>query len=232
MENIRQDEILIILKKRGNVSVKELSSELFVSEMTVRRDLAELEKCGFLTRYRGGAACKTKGSDYPINIRCKFCEKGKRELAALAAKHIRDDSLVFLDSSTISTYIVMHISEKNNVRIVTNSVYIALIAAQFHIPCDLVGGKYVEKDMCLVGNVAIRQLSEINPDIAFISSSSLSDDGIISDGNEQQTEVRRAAIKNAKKRVFLFDSAKLHRVDTFNLCRVSKSDIVITEQEV
>ena len=50
MINERQKEILGILYQNGRASVAELSRTLFVSEMTVRRDLTEMEKGGFLRR--------------------------------------------------------------------------------------------------------------------------------------------------------------------------------------
>ena len=50
----RKKDILDLLYERGKVSVSELAGALFVSEMTVRRDLAEMEKGGFLRRFRGG----------------------------------------------------------------------------------------------------------------------------------------------------------------------------------
>ena len=42
--NLRHKEILDILNRDGAVSVRTLTKTLFVSEATVRRDLAELEK--------------------------------------------------------------------------------------------------------------------------------------------------------------------------------------------
>ena len=227
MENIRHEQILKILEKRGNATVKQLSDELFVCEMTVRRDLEELDKCGLITRYRGGAASKLK-DDYPIKIRYQFRETEKKELAADAAKYINDNICIFLDSSSVCMYIVPHISKKKNVSIVTNSVQTTLLSAKLHIPCELVGGSYYEKDMCLVGYSTIRRLSEINPDIAFISSAALSSNGTVSDNDEAQTEVRRAAIKNARKTVFIFDSTKLNKTESINLCTLSASDTTIT----
>ena len=56
--NSRQQEIMQILKGKGSVSVSELSKVLFASEMTIRRDLTDMEKSGFLRRYRGGAVLK------------------------------------------------------------------------------------------------------------------------------------------------------------------------------
>ena len=104
MENIRHEEILKILKKRGKATVKELSDELFVCEMTIRRDLRELERCGLLTRYRGGAAIRIKDVDYPIKIRRRFRESEKKELALAASEYLCDNSCVFLDSSSVCMY--------------------------------------------------------------------------------------------------------------------------------
>ena len=40
----RQQTILELLEARGNVSISELSTRLSVSDMTLRRDLAQLEE--------------------------------------------------------------------------------------------------------------------------------------------------------------------------------------------
>ena len=42
--NHRQQEILDILYKTGKISVVELAKRLYVAEMTIRRDLAAMEK--------------------------------------------------------------------------------------------------------------------------------------------------------------------------------------------
>ena len=51
----RQDKIIELLKKRENASVHFLSKELYVSEPTIRRDLAQLEAEGKIKRTFGGA---------------------------------------------------------------------------------------------------------------------------------------------------------------------------------
>ena len=59
--NERQQEILSITQKKQRVSVAELAGTLYVSEMTVRRDLAKMEHEGYLKRFHGGAIAE---SDY------------------------------------------------------------------------------------------------------------------------------------------------------------------------
>ena len=51
----RRNAILQMLDQRDSVSVAELVDRFTVSEMTVRRDLYELEKIGLLRRVHGGA---------------------------------------------------------------------------------------------------------------------------------------------------------------------------------
>lgn len=53
--NLRQQAILQLLETQGVVRVAELCERFGVSEMTVRRDLNELEQAGLIRRTHGGA---------------------------------------------------------------------------------------------------------------------------------------------------------------------------------
>lgn len=227
MENPRHGEIMNIIEKQGSSTVTELSEKLFVCEMTIRRDLAELEKNGLVKRFRGGASSIVKSGLYPIEIRRHFMESEKKELALAASEYITDNSFVFIDSSSVCTYLIPHIGKRKGIRLFTNSIQTMLLAAQLHVPFDLTGGHYYERDMCLVGIEAMKSVSKINPDIAFMSSSALSDDGIISDIDEMQTAVRRIVLKNAAKTVFVFDRTKLHKKHSFTLCSSDEAEAVI-----
>ena len=48
--NDRQAEMAEFIKKNSRVSVKKLAEKFYVSEMTVRRDLKEMEKLGYVRR--------------------------------------------------------------------------------------------------------------------------------------------------------------------------------------
>jgi DeoR family fructose operon transcriptional repressor len=61
----RRSHVLGALSRDGTVSVAELAAELGVSGMTIRRDLAALERAGDLRRVRGGAAIIRARSDHP-----------------------------------------------------------------------------------------------------------------------------------------------------------------------
>ena len=51
----RQNQIYSLLMEKGVVSVKELSEKMYISESSIRRDLAILEEKGYIKRSYGGA---------------------------------------------------------------------------------------------------------------------------------------------------------------------------------
>ena len=63
--NSRQQEILNLLYEVGKLSVSELACRLYVTEMTIRRDLSAMEKGGFLKRYHGGAVLISSQKEMP-----------------------------------------------------------------------------------------------------------------------------------------------------------------------
>ena len=53
--NERQNEIYKYLQKHGSATVKTLAETFYVSEATLRRDLAEMQRLGLAERSHGGA---------------------------------------------------------------------------------------------------------------------------------------------------------------------------------
>ena len=219
-----------MLHSKGRVSVNELSRTLFVSEMTVRRDLAEMERCGFLYRYRGGAYPRYSSGEMPISERLLLDKEEKEELAARCEEYLSDGMTVFIDSSSTCQFILPHIAKFKNMKILTNSVKALLTASELHIPCLLIGGEYYEQDMCLVGPIAETSAKDFNADVAFFTTAAYSkEDGVISDFDLGQTSIRKIIMKNSKKNVFLFEKNKCQKKLLYTLCRADEADAIITE---
>ena len=71
----RLEEITKLVNQKGTVRTDiEIVEELNVSDMTVRRDLAELEEKGLLTKIHGGAR-----SNSAFQIKEKSSRKAHRE---------------------------------------------------------------------------------------------------------------------------------------------------------
>lgn len=227
MLNERKEHILQLLKKERRLSVKRLAAQCFVSEMTIRRDLKEMEAEGYVKRYNGGAMVVDSGAFFPVDSRMFIHSEAKKELAARIRPYLHDGLTVFIDSSSTCSYVVPLLAEYHDVRVVTNSVQSLLLAAQLHLPCIVPGGEYNEHDMCLVGSETERFLSELNVDVGFFSTRGISADGIISDSDARQTAARRAMLAHTGAAVFLFDQTKQNRKFLYTLCRAENAAQVI-----
>lgn len=230
--NERQKEILALLYQKGKASVGELSRTLFVSEMTVRRDLAEMEKGGFLRRYRGGAVLKSHCGEMPISERLLLDRTEKEALAAQCVAYLSDRMTVFIDSSSTCQYILPYLSQYRGITVITNSINAVLTLGKLHIPCILVGGEYYEQDMCTVGPLAQECVNNMNVDVAFFTTAAISRDGGISDFDVRQTMIRKFVMKNARKSVFLFEREKLGKKYLHTLCSKDDDICVIMADQI
>lgn len=227
MLNERRQDILEFMKKEKRASVKKLAEIFFVSEMTIRRDLKELDEQNYLKRYNGGAVYCGNKTLLPIEARKFLNAKEKNMLSKRAEKYLSDSLTVFVDSSSTCMYIIPLLADYKNISLITNSVQNLLVAAEHHIQCSVAGGDYYEHDMCMIGSETENYLRNINADIAFFSALGLSDDGIISDIDKRQTAVRKTVMENSKKNLFMFEREKLHKKFPYTLCRTDMADDII-----
>ncbi len=227
--NDRQHDIIELLKQNGRMSVKKLAKSLFVSEMTIRRDLALMSTEGYIQRYNGGAIYNKDESLLPISDRKMLYSKEKIALSRKALPFIHDSMTIFIDCSSTCSYIIPLLNDFKDIKIITNSVYNLLLAAKQGISCTVVGGNYQKNEMCMTGSMANQFLSEINMDIAFLSALGISDDGEITDVDEQLTALRKTVIKKSEKTVFLFSNQKQNKKYLYTVCNVANVEAVFLE---
>ncbi len=226
----RQDGILEIIKERRYCTVKFLSQKLFVAPITIRRDLADMEQKGLVTRCYGGATVPDyENREVPFEVRNKSNFSIKESIAKKAAKLICDGDVVFLDASSTVSHIVDFISPEQNLTVVTNSTFVAERLKEKHVRCYLTGGMSVENSYALVGSVAEQSLENFYANICFFSAQGIDEDGVISDQSEAESSLRRLMIKNAKKQYFVFDSSKFGKRFGFKLAAANEISGVVTD---
>ena len=224
----RQKEILELLYQKGKISVRELSKTLYVTEMTIRRDLTEMERGGFLRRYRGGAVLKINVGEMPISERLLLDRKEKEALARQCTEFLSDNITVFIDSSSTCQYLLPHLASFKGITVVTNSIGALLAASGLGLFCILIGGEYYPQDMCTVGSLAEQYVKDLNVNVAFFTTAAISDDGVISDFDLKQTMIRKLIMQNAEKKIFLFEKEKLGKKQLYTLCRKEDTTKIIT----
>lgn len=226
----RQDQILQILNAKRYCTVAHLAKNLYVANITVRRDLEEMEKKGMLVRCHGGAALPDhENREVPFEIRDKENNAAKDVIARKAVKLIHDGDTIFLDASSTVSHLLNYINADQNVTIITNSIRNVEKLRGKGIHCYLTGGALLENSHALVGKIAEETLSGLYADICFFSSQGITDDGIISDFSEEETRLRKCMIRNAKKSVFLYDHSKIGKRFLFQVWDAQNLFATITD---
>lgn len=230
----RENQILDLIEKKGYVSVKETAELLFTSESSIRRDFTELEKAGFIKRSYGGAELiRARKNVLPFTTRADDFAEGKKKIARMAAELINDGDVVFIDSSSTGYFLAMEIMDRADITVVTNSIEIQALLSRGEAVVHSTGGILSRYNrICLVGRNAEKTFEEINADIAFFSSKSLSFDGIISDCTQEEVFVRRSMLKNAAKKVLLMNYEKIGTTSSFKQCNLSDIEILVCDRDV
>ena len=232
MNKEREKIILEMLLKKKRVTVKELSHTLYISEPSVRRDLADLEKQSLIKRIHGGAVLEeTLISKNKISFIIREYEQSsaKTIIAQKAAEYIKDNDIVFLDASTSAFRVIPFLLSKANITVVTNGVRALTSLAEFNINTISTGGRLVNSCLALVGDEAYKTIDSINANIAFFSCRGLSEDGYLTDISPEEDYVRQRMIKNAEHAYLLCATDKFGKKYYHNLCHKDDIDGIISE---
>lgn len=234
LKNMREREIINILKKKnGFISVKELCTELFASESSIRRDLCVLENRGVIKRTYGGAELNKNASNVlAFSHRTHHNAEKKIKIAKKASKLISDGNIIFLDQSSTSYYLAKEISDKKEITVITNNIEIISFLSVTKIHTISSGGFLSQNNrMCLIGADAQQIFENSYADFMFFSSQALSDDGIISDCTREEVVIRNSMLKNSNKKVFLCDSEKFSSKSAYKQCSLLDIDFLISEND-
>ncbi|MEC4727221.1 DeoR family transcriptional regulator [Shewanella sp. D64] len=163
----RRHSIINILNEQGEVSVDELSTRFETSEVTIRKDLATLEKTGLLLRRYGGAVA------IPDEITQHFTAKiaaNKLSIAATAAKLIKDHNRIIIDSGSTTSGLIQQLNSKRGLLVMTNSLQLANAIHELENEPTLLmtGGTWDPHSESFQGQVAEHVLRSYNFDQLFI----------------------------------------------------------------
>ncbi|MDA3810217.1 MAG: DeoR/GlpR family DNA-binding transcription regulator [Spirochaetaceae bacterium] len=167
-QTARQRRILELIQRDGHVQGLDLSKLLKVSEITIRRDLALLEKKKQLERIHGGAI-STKRIFKEINYssRSNLELENKDSIAKLAAGFINDGDTVFINGGS-TTYHVFRYIDKKNIKIVTTNAGSIGQIEDPGIELILAGGRYHPQSNAFYGGFTTDILNQVNANKAIL----------------------------------------------------------------
>ena len=227
-------KILSELDKNDIVTVSDLTSQLEVSDMTIRRDLEELSQSGKLIRIHGGAQ---KINVSPLE-EASHVEKRevhineKNEIAKLAANEIKDFDTVFIGPGTTLELIAQYLENTHSLRIVTISVPVFESFKNSNVQCELilVGGTYRSRSGTLVGTLTSNAVSGLKFDKAFVGVNGIQNSQIMT-ANTEEGRIQSVALNNSQVKYIVADKYKLNRTDFYTFYSLDDVDYLITNKD-
>lgn len=203
------------LKAVGAMSVAEVEERFGVSPMTARRDLAELARRGSVRRTHGGAVLATVAVQEEDSFarRLELAADEKRRLAETVVETLAESATVFLDSSTTSYFVARRIAETQlAATVLTNSLPIVdLLFTEGGPRLEVVqmGGTLRRLNRSFVGPFAVQTVQGHFADRLFFSVKAIAPNGMLTEADPLEAEVKRAMIAQAGESTLLVDRSKL-----------------------
>ena len=226
----RLHKIVEMVNTQGIITVNEIINKLDVSDMTIRRDLDELDKAGKIVRIHGGA----QSISYSINQELSHSEKQelqmeeKRKIVQLASTYINDGDTIFLGPGT-TIELLSHFLVNKHIRIVTNNYPAFEILKQSDsVNLILTGGDFRKNTGALVGTITNTNLKRINFTKAFISANGIHNESICT-YNIEEGEAQEIALNNSRTKYLLLDNKKLNKDDFYVFYNLHDIDYLITD---
>lgn len=230
LNHTREKEILELLHQQTSLSVEQLAEHFRIAEVTVRRDLAEMEQKGLIIRKRGWVSIPGLGIEPLLNQRMKQNSELKQRIAAYAADQVSEGEVIALDVGTTIAELAKELLRKKNVTVFTYSFQAAGILAQSNLNLYLVGGNLRKSEMSMVGTITRDTIMKFNFDRFYMGVAGISKDNGPTDFNLEEAEIKRAFLARSKQAVILADKTKIGSTSLVKVCEFDEIDEIVTNE--
>jgi DeoR family fructose operon transcriptional repressor len=215
------------LSADGHVAIADAAAELDVSDMTIRRDLAELEDRGRARRVRGGARAV---GPQPFDERRHAAPRAKARIAAKLAGLLPTTGAVGFDASSTVLRLANDLGSARDLTVLTNGPEtFAVLDGQAGVSALLTGGRLDPQTGSLVGPLACRAASQLALAV-FVTSAAAVDPRLGGlEASLDEAEVKRALVEAADRVVLAVDASKLdHRAVAVGV-EWDRVDLLVTD---
>ena len=225
----RHQYILNRIQQNYRIYVTSLSTELGVSDDTLRRDLAELDEQGLLTKVHGGAIAKS-GIPIEFTDRLNTGIAGQQQMAAKVIPLFHPGDIILMDGGTSNLEVARQIPLDMELTIYTNSFPIINVLMH-HPKLELIflGGKVFPSSQVTIGVSVFQALQTIRPNWLVLGISDVHPQQGLTAPDREEAMMKRLMIERAQKRIILADSYKLNTAEAYSVASLGDIDYLVTE---
>ena len=228
----RLEEITRLVNQKGTIRVSDIVKLLNVTDMTVRRDLVELEEQGVLTKIHGGARSNKafQYREYSHAEKHIQNKEAKQAIASKAAQLIEDGDTIFLGPGTTVEFLAEALNNQR-LTVITNCmpVFTLLMAKKTEdFQVFLLGGEYRQVTEAFVGEITNTSLEKLRFSKMFFSGNGVRD-GEVMTSTLAEAYTQNLALKHSLEKYLLLDSSKIGKDDFTSFCKLRDLTALITD---
>jgi DeoR/GlpR family transcriptional regulator of sugar metabolism len=234
----RISKIKEIILDRGQINVNTLSSLLNVSVVTIRSDLEELEREGFIQRTHGGAVLN---EDYLRQQSVKEDMQGgvfdyskdKEMIGQIAAELIQDSEWIFIGQGSTCYYMARALQNKQNLNLLTNNLYVAgALSQNISATVMFTSGQLVHNRMYIAGDMLLQPFQNFHISKAFLSVSGIDFQNGYTVSDWQEYSVFNKIRDRAGELIILADHSKFDKPGPIGIGDLKSAGAIITNENI
>lgn len=230
----RDDQIIELVHKYGELSVQELSDLLEISPSTVRRDLVSVGTHRFINRTHNGVTLSTaiKYRNLCVN-RIAVDAREVRSIALRAAEMVHPGDVIGLSGGELCTYLAFLLRLKEDLTVVTNAINVAIeLGCLPGIQVRLTGGRLNPGSFELIGKGLEPSLDGVHIQKFFLGTDGLSLNYGVTAHDEAEATASRDIMAHTAANIVLADSRKFKKTSFAQVAPLSVFQTVITTELV
>ena len=237
-KNNRVKEIITLLNKHGEVTVKELAENLLTSEMTIRRYLNELEEDGIIRRTHGGAILLDskrihEKTSYLIGKEITKHVKEKSSIALRAASLINPSETVSFDIGTTTLFIAKYLNRDISMNALCVTFECAMeLYNKKNVKLILTGGSLHRDSDVISSDEGIETIKKTRTDKLFLSAGGIDSKLGLTCYHDFHVVIKKALMESSKKIILVADSSKFGNITPSYYADLSDIDILITDGNI
>lgn len=231
----RQQYIIEVLRRHSSVSVTELSKTMQVSEVTIRKDLTQMEQLKLLYRTHGKAVLLNPFiADRHINEKERNYAAEKLAISRHAASMISAGESIMIASGTTMHFLAREIKPLDRLTVVTSAVPVTTILLKEPAASEviLLGGAVRPSSLSVVGPYAEQMLENFLCSKLFLGVDGIDFEFGLTTTNLMEASLNRAMMRAAQQTIVLADSSKFGRRGFSRICAIDAVNEIITDDKI
>ncbi|OGV70222.1 MAG: hypothetical protein A3K19_16500 [Lentisphaerae bacterium RIFOXYB12_FULL_65_16] len=228
----RWEQIVELVDAQGDAKVADIACRFGISLATARRDLAQMQKRGLLTRTRGGAVPALQVAVASTLVESRGVHAAEKErIGRAAAALVQSGDTLMMDGGVTTYHVARHL-QAQDVTVVSNSLdVVQVLAGRGDVTLLVLGGQWHAASGTATGAVTAQQILQLRADKAILGADAVSPGEGLSCPTPEIAQAKKAMIQAAREVIVVADHSKLDRVALYHVAAAQRISTLITDAD-